>query len=71
MWALSIGAILVIRYCQVSFNFLKNTIDIYKKIFKNSLIIISTWENENIDLINTLKDQNIYRKSDESSNTES
>ena len=42
------------------FLFLKNTLNIYKKIFKNSIIVISTWENENKDLINSLKDENIF-----------
>ena len=45
---------------QDKFFFLKNTIEIYKKIFPNSSIIISTWENENINLINTLKKENIF-----------
>ena len=42
------------------FEFLKNTISIYKKIFKNSIIIISTWQSENIELINSLKGENIF-----------
>ena len=41
-------------------DFLKNTIKIYKKIFKNSLIIISTWESENKELIKELHDENIH-----------
>ena len=53
-------AIIIQGPIQEKFNFLKNTLDIYKKIFKNSLIIISTWENENINLINSLKDENIF-----------
>lgn len=42
------------------FSFLKNTLEIYKQTFKNSIIIISTWENEDKNLINSLKDQNIF-----------
>ncbi len=53
-------AIIIQGPIQEKFNFLKNTLDIYKKIFKNSLIIISTWENENIDLINSLKNENTF-----------
>jgi len=53
-------AIIIQGQIQEKFIFLKNTLDIYKKIFKNSIIIISTWENENKDLINSLKDQNIF-----------
>jgi len=45
---------------QDKFFFLKNTLEIYKKIFPGSLIIISTWENENINLINSLKNENIF-----------
>ena len=41
-------------------NFLKNTLKIYKKIFKNSLIIISTWESEDKELIKELYDKNIH-----------
>jgi len=53
-------AIIIQGPIQEKFNFLKNTLEIYKKIFKNSLLIISTWENENINLINTLKDKNTF-----------
>ena len=53
-------AIIIQGPIKEKFNFLKNTLDIYKKIFKNSLIIISTWENENIDLINSLKNENTF-----------
>tara|TARA_Y100000389_G_scaffold5644_1_gene5385 strand:- start:740 stop:1918 length:1179 start_codon:yes stop_codon:yes gene_type:complete len=53
-------AIIIQGPIQDKFFFLKNTIDIYKKIFQNSLIIISTWENENINLINTLRDENTF-----------
>ena len=53
-------AIIIQGPIQEKFNFLKNTLNIYKKIFKNSLIIISTWENENIELINSLKNENTY-----------
>lgn len=41
------------------FSFLKDTINIYKKIFKNTVIIISTWKSENINLINSLKEENV------------
>ena len=41
-------------------DFLKHTLKIYKKIFKNSLIIISTWEDENKELIEELYDENIH-----------
>ena len=53
-------AIIIQGPIKEKFNFLKNTLNIYKKIFKNSLIIISTWENENIDLINSLKNENTF-----------
>jgi len=53
-------AIIIQGPIKEKFNFLKDTINIYKKIFKNSIIIISTWENENINLINSLVDTNIY-----------
>ena len=53
-------AIIIQGPIQDKFEFLKNTLDIYKKIFKNSIIIISTWENENIELINSLKSENIF-----------
>lgn len=42
------------------FSFLKDTINIYKKIFKNTVIIISTWKSENINLINSLRDENVF-----------
>ena len=41
-------------------DFLKHTLKIYKKIFKNSLIIVSTWEDENKELIEELHDENIH-----------
>jgi len=53
-------AIIIQGPIQNNFNFLKNTIEIYKKIFKNSLIVISTWERENQILIDSLKDENIF-----------
>ena len=53
-------AIIIQGPIQDNFFFLKNTIEIYKKIFPNCSIIISTWENENINLINTLKNENIF-----------
>ena len=42
------------------FNFLKETIEIYNKIFKNSFIIISTWESEDQLKINTLRKENVH-----------
>jgi len=42
------------------FSFLKDTINIYKKIFKNTVIIISTWKSETINLINSLKEENVF-----------
>lgn len=53
-------AIIIQGPIQESFEFLRNTVSIYKKIFKNSIVIISTWEGENQNLINSLKDQNIF-----------
>ena len=53
-------AIIIQGPIQEKFIFLKNTLNIYKKIFKNSIIIISTWENEDKNLINSLKDENIF-----------
>ena len=53
-------AIIIQGPIQEKFDFLKNTLKIYKKIFKNSIIIISTWKSEDIEKINTLKDENIY-----------
>jgi len=53
-------AIIIQGPIQEKFDFLKNTLEIYKKIFKNSVIIISTWKSEDIEKINTLKDENIY-----------
>ena len=53
-------AIIIQGPIQEKFDFLKNTLEIYKKIFKNSIIIISTWKSEDIEKINTLKDENIY-----------
>jgi hypothetical protein len=41
-------------------DFLKHTLKIYKKIFKNSLIIVSTWEDENKELIEELHGENIH-----------
>ena len=53
-------AIIIQGPINEKFDFLKNTLSIYKKIFKNCLIIVSTWKNENIDLINSLKDENTF-----------
>ena len=53
-------AVIIQGPIQEKFDFLKNTLEIYKKIFKNSIIIISTWKSEDIERINTLKDENIY-----------
>ena len=53
-------AVIIQGPIQENSNFLKHTLKIYKKIFKNSLIIISTWKNENKKLIDELRDENIY-----------
>ena len=53
-------AVIIQGPIQEKFDFLKNTLEIYKKIFKNSIIIISTWKSEDIERINTLKDENIF-----------
>ena len=53
-------AVIIQGPIKEKFDFLKNTLEIYNKIFKNSFFIISTWENENIDLINTLKNENTF-----------
>ncbi len=53
-------AIIIQGPIQEKFIFLKNTLNIYKKIFRNSIIIVSTWENEDKNLINSLKDENIF-----------
>lgn len=53
-------AVIIQGPIQEKFDFLKNTLEIYSKIFKNSFFIISTWENENVNLINTLKKDNTY-----------
>ena len=45
---------------QENHEFLKQTIKIYKKIFKNSLIIISTWESENKQIIKELQKENVH-----------
>ena len=53
-------AIIIQGPIQEKFDFLKNTLEIYKKIFKNSINIISTWKTENIEKLNTLKDENVH-----------
>ena len=53
-------AIIIQGNIQEKFDFLKNTLKIYKKIFKNSIVIISTWKSEDINKIKTLKNENIY-----------
>ena len=53
-------AIIIQGPIQEKFDFLRNSLGIYKKIFKNSIIIISTWENEDINLINSLRDDNTF-----------
>ncbi len=53
-------AIIIQGPIQNKFDFLKNTLEIYKRIFKNSIIIISTWENEDQNLINSLKNENTF-----------
>ena len=53
-------AIIIQGPIQEKFDFLKNTLGIYKRIFKSSIIIISTWENEDQNSINNLKDENTF-----------
>ena len=53
-------AIIIQGPIKEKFDFLKDTLNIYRKIFKNSIIIISTWESENINQIRSLVDKNIY-----------
>ena len=53
-------AIIIQGPIRENFNFLKNSLKIYEKIFKNSIIIISTWENENLKLIKQLEKKNIH-----------
>ena len=63
-------AIIVQGPIQEKFIFLKNIFNIYKKIFKNCLFIISTCDNENIYLINNLINENthiIFNKEPENS----
>lgn len=43
-----------------NFDFLKNSIKIYEKIFKNSYIIISTWDTENQNQINSLSSDKVH-----------
>ncbi len=45
---------------QENFDFLKNTLKIYEKIFKNSLIVISTWESEDINKIKNLINERVH-----------
>jgi hypothetical protein len=42
------------------YDFLKETLKIYNKIFPDSLIIISTWDDENIEKISKLKNKNTH-----------
>mgnify|MGYP006136814257 CR=1 FL=1 len=53
-------AIIIQGPIQENFNFLKNSLEIYKKIFKKAYIIISTWENEDPKIINKLKNSNTH-----------
>ena len=43
-----------------NFDFLKNTLKIYEKIFKNNLIVISTWDSENLKKIKSLSSDNVH-----------
>ena len=45
---------------QENLNFLKNTLQIYKKNFKNSLIIVSTWKDEENNLSKEFYDDNVH-----------
>ena len=53
-------AIIIQGPIQDKLEFLKETLSIYKKIFKNSIIIISTWKSENQEKINLLKNTNTH-----------
>lgn len=53
-------AIIIQGPIKEKFDFLKNTLEIYKKIFKNSIFIVSTWESENEKLINSLKNDSTF-----------
>ena len=53
-------AVIIQGPIQENNEFLKQTIKIYKKIFKNSLIIVSTWESEDKQVIEELKSENIH-----------
>ncbi|WP_440672823.1 WavE lipopolysaccharide synthesis family protein [Candidatus Pelagibacter sp. HIMB1715] len=53
-------AIIIQGPIQDKIDFLRETLNIYKKIFKNSIVIISTWKNENQKLIDNFKNSNTY-----------
>jgi hypothetical protein len=53
-------AIIIQGPIKENYNFLLNSLKIYEKTFKNSIIIISTWEDENLELIKKLKKENLY-----------
>ena len=53
-------AVIIQGPIQENEEFLKQTVKIYKKIFKNSLIIVSTWESENKQFIEELRNENIH-----------
>jgi len=53
-------AVIIQGPIQENLNFLKNTIQIYKKNFKNSLIIVSTWKGEENNLSKEFYDDNVH-----------
>ncbi len=42
-----------------NYDFLKNTLDIYKKLFKSSSIVVSTWKSEKKEVLKELESKNI------------
>ena len=53
-------AVIIQGPIQENLNFLKNTLQIYKKNFKNSLIIVSTWKDEENNLSKEFYDDNVH-----------
>jgi len=41
-------------------NFTLETVKLYKKFFKNAIIVISTWEGENNDYVNIIRNEGIF-----------
>ncbi len=42
------------------YNFTYETIKLYKKMYPNSIIILSTWNNEKKELVNEIKELGVY-----------